>query len=113
MLDLNEQPAVPAYELKLINGEVKSYDTLLISFALRALDAESDPGVIQELVNKIFKINVDAWQAMIILEDFTNFAEANLEEPLKKVFGRELFSTSSMASRPQSSENSNQESSSD
>jgi len=101
MLDLNEQTTVPRYELKLIGGETKSYDTLLLSYQLRTLDAEGDPAKICDVVNKIFEIEVDSFTALAILYDFTAFAETNLEEPLKKVFGRELFSTTSTDSRPE------------
>lgn len=104
MLDLNEQPKLPSYELKTPTGEIKSYDTLLISYALRVLDKEKDPAKIQELINKTFEIEVDAFTALTILQDFTEFAEANLEEPLKKVFGPELCSSISTGSRPTNSE---------
>ena len=113
MLDLNEQPDVPRFELKLTDGETKSYDTLLTSFRLKALDAEKDPTKIQGVINGVFEINVDAWPAMIILKEFTEFAEKNLEEPLKKVFGEKLYSAISMASLPKNSETSDQPSTSD
>ena len=67
MLDLNTQPDIPRFELKLPNGETKSYDTLLISFKLRSLDAEKDPTRIQKVVNEVFEIDIDAWPAMIVL----------------------------------------------
>ena len=113
MLDLNEQPDLPRFELKTLDGEVKSYDTLLISNQLRALDGEKDPAKIQEIINKVFEVNVDAWTTMIILKEFTTFAGEHLEEPLKKVFGQELSSAISMGSRPPSSETSVQQNSSD
>lgn len=101
MLDLNEQPTIPRYELKLADGATKSYDALLISYNLRTLDAEGDPAKIQQAVNQLFEIEVDSFAALAILYDFTAFAEEHLEEPLKKVFGRELSLTTSTASRPE------------
>lgn len=92
MLDLNEQPEISRFELKTIDGDVKSYDTLLISYQLKVLDTEKDPAKIHEIINKVFEINVDAWAAMIILKEFTEFAETNIEGPLKKVFGEQLCS---------------------
>lgn len=113
MLDLNEQPKLPPFELKTTTGETKSYDTLLISYALRSLDAEQDPAAIQTTVNRVFEVDVDAWTAMVILKEFTDFAEEHLEEPLKKVFGRELYSATSTDSPQPSSKDSNPQSSSD
>lgn len=113
MLDLNEQPEVVPFELKTKEGETKSYDTLLMSYRLRDLDAEQDPEAIQTVINKAFEINVNAWTAMVILKEFTEFAEKNLEGPLKKVFGLELYSVTSTGSPPQSSETSSPQSSSD
>lgn len=113
MLDLNEQPSLPEYSLKLKGGETKSFDTLLLSYRLQALDGENDPEKIQGIINKAFEIDVDGFTAMIILKDFTGFADKHLEEPLKKVFGQELFSAISMGSRPKSSDDSVQPSTSD
>lgn len=104
MLDLNEQPQVPRYELKV--GEVtKSYDPIILGYALRDLkETETDPGVLQHKVNEVLEIDVDAFTAGIILKDFFEFAKRELEEPLKNVFGRELFSTTTSDSAPASSE---------
>lgn len=101
MFDLNEQTTVPRYELKLKNDETKSYDTLLLSYGLRDLDAEGDTTKIKEVVNKLFEIEVDAYDALLILFDFTKFAEKNLEGPLKKVCGRGSSLTITTASRPE------------
>ena len=108
MFDLNEQPTLPRYELKVVGGGVKSYDAILVSFDLRVLDGERDPTKIREVVNRIFEVDVDALSAMSILQNFVEFEEAHLEEPLKKVFGAELFSTTSTGSRPENTENSEQ-----
>ncbi len=103
MFDLNEQPKIPSFQLKTTDGVVKSYDTVLISYKLRVLDAEKDPAAIQTLVNNVFEINVETWETMLILKAFTEFAEKHLEEPLKKVFERELYSATSTDSHQQSS----------
>ena len=113
MLDLNEQPHVPKYELKLRDGTTKSYDSVLLSYTLRALDGEEDPSKLQEIVNKALEIEVDAFEAMVIIKNFTEFSEKNLEEPLKKVFGAELSSAISTGSAPESSESSAQQHTSD
>lgn len=112
MFDLNEQPQLPSYELKLRDGSVKSFDPLLVSYKLRVLDEEVDPVKIQGIINKVFEIDVDAISAMLIVKDFTEFSEEHLEEPLKKVFGAEPFSATSTDSAPVNSENSNQPSTS-
>lgn len=112
MLDLNEQPKLSNYELKLLDGETKSYDTLLISYALRVLDVEKDPTEIQKVICQVFEVDVDAFTAMVILKDFTEFAEANLEGPLKKVFGEKLYSAISTGSPPENSKTSSQPSTS-
>lgn len=113
MLDLNEQPQIPKYELKLLDGTVKSYDPVLLSFELRALDGEKDPAKIQAIVNGVFAIDVDALAAMVIVKDFTAFSEEHLEGPLKKVFGAVPSSAISTGSAPENSENSSQPSISD
>lgn len=112
MLDLKEQPQLPNYELKLGDGTMKSYDSILVSYGLKDLDGVEDPAKVQEIVNRVFEIEVDALTSMIILRDFIKFEEEHLEEPLKKVFGRELFSVTSTVSRPPSSKPSAPENSS-
>lgn len=109
MFDLNEQPKLPKYELKTSSGEVKSYDTLLISYALKALDEEKDPAKIHQVICKIFEVEIEAWEAMLVLKDFTEFAEKHLAEPLKNVFGEKLFSTISTDSPQKNIEPSNQQ----
>jgi len=109
MFDLNEQPKLPKYELKTSGGEIKSYDTLLISYALKALDEEKDPAKIHQVICKIFEIEIEGWEALLVLKDFTEFAEKHLEEPLKNVFGEKLFSATSTASPQKSTEPSNQQ----
>lgn len=110
MLDLSTQVTLPRYELKLANGEVKSYDPILIGYKLQDLEGESEPEAIQQSINTIFELQVDAFQALQILENFTAFTAEHLEEALKKVFGREPSSTTTSDSRPENSENSNQQS---
>lgn len=113
MLDLNEQPNLPRYELKLPGGETKSYDPLVLGFALRCTEGVEDPVALQKAVNEAFELDVDTYHACIILKDFIEFGEKELEEPLKKVFGRGLFSTSTLASDSTKSENLNPQSTSD
>lgn len=113
MLDFSTQPEIPNYEIKLRTGETKSYDGLILSFKLRALDGVQEPEQIQAIVNEVLEIDVTALDAMLILEDITGFAEKHLEGPLKKVLGREPSSTTSTVSRPKSSETSVQQNSSD
>jgi len=113
MFDLNEQPKLPQYVLKLTDGETKSYDTLLISYQLRALDVEKDPAKIHEVMCKVFEVEIEAWEAMLVLKDFTEFAEENLEEPLKNVFGEKLYSAISTDSPQENSKTSSQQSTSD
>jgi hypothetical protein len=93
MFDLNELPKIPRYEMKLPSGELKSYDPVSLSYKLRVLEGEDDPDVIGKVVCEVFEISVDGFTAAAILKDFFAFATANLEEPLKKVFGQGLSST--------------------
>jgi len=104
MLDLGAQTTIPRYELKLKDGTTKSYDSLLLGYKLQDFEGEVDPEKIMEVINKLFDVDVDALAAIQILEDFTAFSIDHLEEPLKKVFGRELSSTTTTDSRPESSE---------
>jgi len=113
MFDLNDQPELPQYTLKLKSGEIKSCDTLLTSYALRALDVEKDPVEIHKVICAVFEIEVSAWEAMLVLKDFTEFAEKNLEEPLKNVFGEKLYSAISTDSPQKSTEPSSQQTTSD
>jgi len=108
MFDLDAQEKLPRYELKLPGGEIKSYDSLLIGFKLHSLEGETDPEKIRAHVNEVFELELDAFAAFQLLEDFTTFAEQNLEEPLKKVFGRESSSTIISDSRPENLTPSNQ-----
>lgn len=103
MFDLGEQTTIPNYELKLQNGETRSYDALPIGFQLQCLEGVDDPGQIKIVICKILEIEVDAFTAMQILQNFMEFAEKHIEEPLKNVFGREFSSTTSMESRPETS----------
>lgn len=92
MLNVDEQPKLPRYELK-VGGETKSYDSLILGYGLKGLEGIEDPSRIQATVNSVFAVEVDSFTASVILKDFFDFAERELEEPLKNVFGRELFST--------------------
>ena len=106
MFDLGTQTTIPRYEVKLPNGETKSYDALLLGYKLRLLEGEDDPAKIQTCVNTAFEfeIELDSLASFQLLEDFTEFAAQHLEEPLKKVFGRESSSTSISDSRPKNVE---------
>ena len=108
MFDLSTQGTIPRYELKLPDGEVKSYDALLIGYKLQVIEGEIDPATIQQFVCTVLEIEVNSLQALQILDDFTTFAAEHLEGTLKKVFGRASSSTITSDSRPESSENSNQ-----
>lgn len=107
MLDLNEQPKIPRYELK-VGEETKSYDGMLLGHKMMVIEGEEDPEVIQRVIQEIFGVEVDAFTAHVILEDFYKYAEKELDGPLKKVFGRGLFSTTTTGQAPASSENSAQ-----
>jgi len=113
MFDLNEQPKLPQYVLKLTDGETKSYDTLLISYQLSVLDKEKDPAKIHEVICRVFEVKIEAWEAMLVLNDFTKFADKNLEEPLKNVFGEQLYSAISTDSPQENSKTSSQQNISD
>jgi len=100
MLDLSTLPKLPNYEFKLHDGTVRSYDALLIGYALRILEGEKEPQVIKAAVNKVLEIDVDAVTAIQILDDFTKFSAEFLEEPLKNALGREPSSSTTSDSGP-------------
>ena len=106
MFDLSTQVVLPRYELKLASGETKSYDSLLVGYKLHTIEGETNPEKIQACVNAAFGIEIDALATFQLLEDFTSFSEQHLEEPLKKVLGRESSSTTTSDSRPENSTNS-------
>ena len=106
MFDLSEQIRLPRYELKLPDGVVKSYDPLLVGYKLQTIEGEVDPAKIQECINIIFEIDVEALTAIQILEDFAKFSTEHLEDTLKKVLGRESSSITTSASRHKILENS-------
>lgn len=103
MLDLTERPPVPKYEIKLADGSVKSYDAAIAGYQLQKVEGVEDPAKIQNVVNAIFDIDVDALTALTVLDDFLTFSEAHLEEPLKNISRREPSSTTSTDSRPENS----------
>lgn len=100
MFDLSTQPELPKYEVKLRDGSVKSYDTLNLSFELRQFEGETEPAKVRELVNRFFGVDVTAADAMLILNDFLEFAEKHIETSLKKVIGRVPSFDITTGSRP-------------
>jgi len=89
MFDLGVQQQLPRYELKLVDGTTKSYDSLLIGYKLQELEGETEPAKIRTFINELLSIEVDAIAAIQILDDFATFSSEFLEEPLKKVLGRQ------------------------
>lgn len=102
MFDTDTLPTVPSYELK-VGGVVKTYDAIVLGYALKGIDTVVEPGEICAAVNKAFDITVDTLTAAAILKDFFQFSRENLEGPLKKVLGQELFSATTTDSAPATS----------
>lgn len=104
MLDLdNPEVTLPSYKLK-AQGEEFEYDLLTLGYRLRSLENVEDPEKILEVVKKEFgleKVKLSAFEACLILYDFRKFAEEEADEPLKKVFGRSLFSDTITDSPPE------------
>ena len=101
MLDLdNPEIRLPAYEIKL-GGQTKTYDALVLGYSLRNLEGVEDPEQIRQAVITAFKLkenSVTSFEACLILTDFKEFTAKEAEEPLKKVFGRALFSDTTITS---------------
>ncbi len=109
MLNLDEldpEVTIPSYKLK-AGGKEHEYDVLSLGFRLRALEGIEDPEKIREVVKKEFDlkdVTLTTFEACLILDDFKKFAQENADEPLKKVFGRSLFSDTTTDSAPEKSE---------
>ncbi len=109
MLDLDNldpELELPSYVFKLKNKE-HEYDLLLLGYRLRVLEGIEDPAKILEVVKKEFALEdipLTTYEACLILSDFREFAEERADGPLKKVFGRSLFSDTTTASPPEKSE---------
>jgi len=105
MLDLNAEDRVkiPEYKVKIADIE-RSFDALVLAYAMRSLEGVEDPTEICNVVRKALKLEetipLSTFDACAILKDFHEFSEEHLEEPLKKVFGRSLFSTTISDSPP-------------
>ncbi|KKN17426.1 hypothetical protein LCGC14_0965960 [marine sediment metagenome] len=95
MLDLdNPEVTLPSYVFK-AKGKEYTYDLLTLGYRLRSLEKIEDPEKILAVVVKEFgleELKLSAFEACLILDDFRKFAEEEADEPLKKVFGRSLFS---------------------
>ncbi len=107
MLDLdNPEVTLPIYTLK-AKGKEYTYDLLVIGYQLRALEKIEDPKKILEVVAKVFgleEVGLTTFEACLILDDFRKFAEEKADGPLKKVFGRSLFSGTTTDTPPPKSE---------
>ncbi len=109
MLDIdNLAPEIqlPNYVFKVADKE-RTYDLLALGYRLRSLSGIEDPTKILEVVKKEFELEdvpLTTYEACLILDDFRKFAEEKADGPLKKVFGRSLFSDTTTASPPEKSE---------
>jgi len=104
MLDLDNldpELTLPNYKLK-VQGKEHEYDLLTVGFQLRVLEGVEDPEKIRDVVVKTFALEkpITTFEACVILDDFKKFAQEH-EGPLKKVFGRSLFSDTTMDLAPE------------
>jgi len=107
MLDLDNPEVVLPNYVFMAKGKEFSYDILSLGYRLRALESIEDPEKILEVVTKEFgltELKLSTFEACLILDDFRKFAEEKADEPLKKVFGRSLFSDTTTVSPPEKSE---------
>lgn len=108
-LDLNApKVSLPSYKVKL-KGETaeREFDVLVLGYRFRALEGVDDPEEILKVVKEAMELGevvLTPFEACLILDDFKEFAKTEADEPLKKVFGRSLFSDTTTASAPQESE---------
>ncbi len=104
MLDLdNPEVTLPSYVFK-AKGKEYTYDLLALGFRLRTLEKIEDPEVILAVVKKEFELGeleLSSFEACLILDDFRKFAEEKADGPLKKVFGRSLFSATTTDTPPE------------
>ncbi len=107
MLDLDHPEVVlPSYKFK-VKGKEHEYDLLALGFRLRTLEKIEDPEKILAVVKKEFELEdleLSTFEACLILDDFRKFATEKADEPLKKVFGRSLFSDTISDIPPEKSE---------
>ncbi len=106
MLDLdNPEVTLPLYMFK-ANGKEYEYDLLALGYRLRSLEKVEDPEQILKVVKKEFgleDVKLTTFEACLILDDFRKFTTEKADEPLKKVFGRSLFSDTITDSPPEKS----------
>jgi len=104
MIDLdNMEVTLPPYKLKYGGKEVE-YDALIVGYQLRVLEGVDDPEVILGAVKKAFgleAVTLSTFDACLIMNDFKKFSQNEASEPLKKVFGRSLFSDTITDSVPE------------
>ncbi len=108
MIDLDDtnRVHVPPYKIKAGEQE-REYDALQFAFDIRVLEGVEDPTeilkVLRQVLNLTDDIKLSTFDACLILKDFKDFSDTHLDEPLKKVFGRSLFSTTTTDSNPETS----------
>jgi len=105
MLNLDDpEIALPEYKIKL-KGQERTFDVLVLGYRFRALEGIEDPEKVQQAVKYAMGLDVDIspFEACMILDDFRKFSREEADEPLKKVFGRSLFSGTTTNSVPQKS----------
>ena len=101
MLDLDAVAKPPPYELK-IAGATKQYDPIVLVYQMSSVAGVEDPVAIRDTVNRVFGLQLDAYQAALIAKDFGEYAKT-VDEYVKKDFGRSLFSAVPTENVPASS----------
>ena len=105
MLDLELlESKLASYELT-ARGIAHTYDPVALSWHFRVLDGQNDPLFIQERLIEICGLAeceppISAYEAAVILQDFTAWAETHLDPILKNVFGAKLSSPTTTDSVP-------------
>lgn len=106
MLDmdhLDPELVLPSYVFKM-KGKEYVLDLLAVGYRLRVLEGIEDPEAICKVVKKEFgldEVELTTFEACLILDDFRKFALEKADGPLKKVFGRSLFSDTTTDSVPE------------
>jgi len=93
-LDLDKAPKMQPYEITL-NGKKHTYDALTLTYHFFDLkeDTVADLKHLHETVQNLTGLTLTSFQALQIVNDFIRFSEKEVDTPLKKAFGRSLFST--------------------
>ena len=102
IVDLDVTPDLPPFRVKL-NDQLYEFEALALAYSLKDLSGETNPSVIGETISAALTkllgqpLELTTYKACELVVAFENQMQQHME-PLKKVFGSELFSTTTSES---------------